>query len=228
VQPRILIVEDESAIAESVAHVLRKEGFEARTAADGPTGLRLAEEFKPELIILDLMLPGIGGLEVCRLLRRKSNVPIIMLTAKAAEVDRVVGLEMGADDYVTKPFGMRELVARVRANLRRQEMLAQSPPQPGFADEHLTVDLERPLVTAGGSEVALSRRELSLLRVLLAHRGRARTRQQLLDEAWGENEFIDPRTVDVHVRWLRQKLEPDPERPRYIETVRGIGYRFGR
>lgn len=224
---RILIIEDEPAIADSVSYTLTSEGYEARTAADGESGLGLAQEFNPDLVILDLVLPGIGGLEVCRLLRRRSAVPIIMLTAKAEEVDRVVGLEMGADDYITKPFSMRELVARVRANLRRQEMLTQAPP-PRFSDEHLTIDLERPLVTVSGNPVTLSRRELGLLRVLLAHRGRARTRQQLLEEAWGEDEFIDPRTVDVHVRWLRQKLEPDAQHPQYIETVRGIGYRFGK
>jgi DNA-binding response OmpR family regulator len=225
---RILIVEDERSIADSLAHSLTREGFETRVASDGETGLRLADEFKPSLVILDLMLPGIGGLDVCRMLRRKSTVPIIMLTAKAEEVDRIVGLEVGADDYVTKPFSMRELVARARAALRRQSMLAHPSEQPGFDDGHLAVDLTRPSVEVQGKPVALSPRELSLLRALLAHRGRARTRHQLLEEAWGSDEYIDPRTVDVHIRWLRQKLEPDPERPRYIETVRGIGYRFSR
>ncbi len=224
---RILLVEDERAIAEAVAHTLNREGFEARVARDGEAGLRLAEEFKPDLVILDLMLPGLGGLDVCRLLRHRSTVPIIMLTAKAEEVDRVVGLEMGADDYVPKPFSMKELVARVRAALRRQTMLAQPSAAEGFDDDHLTIDLSRPLVAVRGTTVALSPRELSLLRALLAHRGRVRTRQQLLEEAWGSDEYIDARTVDVHIRWLRQKLEPDPERPRYLETVRGIGYRFG-
>ncbi len=225
---RILLIEDEAAIAEAVAYTLRREGFETRTAGDGLSGLRLAEEFSPDLVILDLLLPGLPGLDVCRQLRQRSTVPIIMLTAKAEEVDRVVGLEMGADDYLTKPFGMRELVARVRAALRRQEFLAQAASRPSFQDEHLTIDLARPQVLAGGAEVALAPRELSLLRVLLSHRGRVRTRQQLLEEAWGAEEFIDPRTVDVHVRWLRKKLEPDPEQPRYLETVRGLGYRFAR
>ena len=179
-------------------------------------------------MILDLMLPGRSGLDVCRILRQRSAVPIIMLTAKAEEIDRVVGLEMGADDYVTKPFGMRELVARVRAALRRQELFSRPGTPPTFADEHLSVDLEQPRVMKEGQEVSLAPRELRLLRVLLVHRGRVRTRQQLLEEAWGSDEYIDPRTVDVHVRWLRKKLEPDPERPRYIETVRGLGYRFAR
>ena len=135
---------------------------------------------------------------------------------------------MGADDYVTKPFSMRELVARVRAALRRQEFIAASAQEPGFHDDRLSIDLDRPWVAVDGQEVVLAPRELALLRVLLAHRGRVRTRQQLLDEAWGSDEYIDPRTVDVHVRWLRKKLEPDPEQPRYIETVRGLGYRFAR
>jgi DNA-binding response OmpR family regulator len=225
---RVLIVEDETSIAESIAHALRREGFDARVAADGEAGLRLADAFEPDLVILDLMLPGIGGLDVCRILRRKSTVPIIMLTARAEEVDRVVGLEMGADDYVTKPFSMRELAARVRAALRRQEMLAQPGEQPRFEDDRLLIDLARPSVEVNGEPVGLTPREYGLLRALLAHRGRARTRQQLLDEAWGSDQFIDPRTVDVHIRWLRQKLELDPEHPKYIETVRGIGYRFSK
>jgi DNA-binding response OmpR family regulator len=225
---RILIVEDENAIAESVAYSLCREGFEVRVAASGETGLGLASEFDPELVILDLMLPGVGGLDVCRLLRQCSSVPIIMLTAKAEEVDRIVGLEVGADDYVAKPFSMRELIARVRAALRRQSMLGRPPEHPAYSDAHLAVDLDAPSVTVGGSPVALTPREMGLLRVLLLHRGRARTRQQLLDEAWGGDKYIDARTVDVHIRWLRKKLEPDPEHPQYIETVRGIGYRFAK
>jgi len=225
---RILIIEDEKAIADAVAHTLAREGFEPKVAGDGTAGLHLADSFKPDLVILDLMLPGIDGLEVCRLLRRRSTVPIIMLTAKAAEVDRVVGLEVGADDYVTKPFSMRELVARVRAALRRQEMLAQASRAPSFDDGTLAIDLERPSVEVAGKAVTLSPRELNLLRVLLSHRGRARTREQLLNEAWGDDKYVDPRTVDVHVRWLRKKIERDPERPEYIETIRGIGYRFSK
>lgn len=223
---RILVIEDEPAIADSIAHVLTREGFEVRTADDGEAGLHLAEQFAPEVVILDLMLPKLSGLDVCRALRRRSAVSIIMLTAKTEEVDRVVGLEMGADDYVTKPFSMRELVARVRAALRRQEMQVSAVSRPNFSDEHLTIDLDRPQVLVRGQEVTLTPRELRLLKTLLAHRGRVRTREQLLEEAWGSDEYIDPRTVDVHIRWLRKKLEPDPERPRYLETVRGIGYRF--
>ena len=226
---RILVVEDEAAIADAVAYALRQEGFETRVAADGETALGLAEEFAPHLVILDLMLPGMGGLDVCRVLRQRHTFPIIMLTARAQEVDRVVGLEIGADDYVTKPFSMRELVARVRAALRREQMLAAAAAEsPRFDDGHLAVDFARPSVSVGGREVSLSRRELALLRALIVHRGRARTREQLLEEAWGSDEYIDPRTVDVHIRWLRKKLEPDPRHPCYLETVRGIGYRFGR
>jgi DNA-binding response OmpR family regulator len=223
---RILIVEDEAAIADSVAYSLKREGFETRIAADGEAALRLTAEFKPDLILLDLMLPSLSGLEVCRILRARSTVPIIMLTAKAAESDRVVGLEMGADDYITKPFSMKELAARIRANLRRQEMMLAPSDLPGFDDGRLLVDLSRPKITVEGEPVGLAPREFALLKVLLTHRGRARTRQQLLEEAWGSDAYIDIRTIDVHVRWLRQKLEADAERPRYIETVRGIGYRF--
>jgi DNA-binding response OmpR family regulator len=223
---RILIIEDEKNIADAVAHSLRREGFETATALDGETGLRQVAEFKPDLVILDLMLPGIGGLDLCRIVRQRSTIPIIMLTAKASEVDVVVGLETGADDYVTKPFGMRPLIARVRAALRRREMANQPQEGAGFADAHLTIDITKPSVQAAGAPVTLSPKELSLLKVLLAHRGRVRTRNQLLEEAWGSDEYIDLRTVDVHIRWLRQKLEPDPEHPRYIETVRGLGYRF--
>jgi DNA-binding response OmpR family regulator len=225
---RILIVEDERSIADSIAYSLGREGFEVRTTADGETALGLAEEFGPELVILDLMLPGVGGLDVCRILRQRSSVPIIMLTAKAEEVDRIVGLEVGADDYVAKPFSMRELIARVRAALRRQSMLGLPKERPAFSDARLRVDLDAPSVVVDGNPVPLTPRELGLLRVLLLHRGRARTRQQLLDEAWGSDEYIDARTVDVHIRWLRKKLEPDPEHPQYIETVRGIGYRFAK
>jgi DNA-binding response OmpR family regulator len=225
---RILIIEDESAIAQSVAYSLTREGFDVRTAEDGEHGLGLAAEYSPDLILLDLMLPGLGGLDVCRLLRERSTVPILMLTAKAEEVDRIVGLEMGADDYITKPFSMRELIARVRAALRRQEMFTAVPEELTFHDEHLQVDLAAPSVAVAGQTVLLTPRELALLRALLKHRGRVRTRQQLLEEAWGESEFIDARTVDVHIRWLRKKLEQDPDHPVYLETIRGLGYRFSR
>ena len=225
---KILIIEDERAIADSVAINFRRDGFEAQVALDGESGLRLNGEFKPDLILLDIMLPGLSGLDICRIIRKKSTIPIIMLTAKAEEVDMVVGLEIGADDYVTKPFGMKALIARVRAALRRQEMAVRPSEQPHFEDGYLTIDIEKPAVEVAGKPVALSPRELALLKVLLSHRGRARTREQLLSEAWGSDEYIDHRTVDVHIRWLRQKIEPNPEKPKYFETVRGIGYRFGK
>jgi len=224
----VLVVEDEQAIAESVAYALTAEGFEARIAASGEDALGLYETLQPDLVLLDLMLPGMDGIDVCRALRRRSAVPVIMLTARASEVDRVIGLEVGADDYVTKPFGTRELIARVRAALRRQSMLQQPAVEYQFRDDRLSVDLARPSVQVDGREVQLSPREFSLLKALLLHRGRVRTREQLLEEAWGSDEFLTQRTVDVHVRWLRQKLEPDPKHPQYIETVRGIGYRFGK
>jgi len=223
---RILIVEDEKAIAESLAYSMRKEGFEVQAVADGETALRTAEEFKPDLVILDILLPAISGLDVCRVLRARSTVPIVMLTAKAEEVDRVVGLEMGADDYITKPFSIRELIARVRAALRRAEMTPDKAPVPHFDDGRLKVDFSEPSVTLEGKPVVLAPRELQLLRALVAHRGRVRTRQQLLEEAWGGDDYIDPRTVDVHIRWLRKKLEPGDTGTRYIETIRGLGYRF--
>jgi DNA-binding response OmpR family regulator len=222
----ILMIEDDRSLAEAVAYTLKQNGFDPLIAADGDIGLALAEEVAPDVVILDLMLPGLGGLEVCRLLRRRSTVPIIMLTAKATEEDRIAGLEAGADDYVTKPFSMREVIARVRAALRRQQMAGQANESLVFEDEHLQVDLTKPAVIARGATMSLAPRELSLLRVLLLHRGKVRSRQQLLDEAWGSDKYIDERTVDVHIRWLRQKIEPEPMHPRYIETVRGIGYRF--
>jgi DNA-binding response OmpR family regulator len=222
----VLIIEDEPTIAYSVAHALRAEGFETATAADGEEGVRLYQTLHPDLVILDLMLPGMDGLDVCRALRRRSAVPIIMLTARAAEGDRLVGLEAGADDYVTKPFGMRELIARVRAALRRQRMLQQPIEQ--FSDERLSLDFERPSVRVQGHEIQLSLQQLRLLRALVSHRGRVRTREQLLEEAWGGDEFVTPRTVDVHIHWLRRKIENDPEHPQYIETIRGMGYRFGK
>jgi DNA-binding response OmpR family regulator len=225
---KILIIEDERAIAEAIAHTLRREGFETHVASNGEAGIKQTAEVKPDLIILDLMLPGINGLDVCRVLRRSGTIPILMLTARAEEMDMVVGLEVGADEYVTKPFGMRALVARVRALLRRQEMALLPSQQSGYSDDYLVIDLSRPAVQTAGKDVALTPQELALLRVLLTHRGRARSREQLLEEAWGGDEYIDQRTVDVHIRWLRQKLEPDAEHPRYIETVRGIGYRFSK
>jgi two-component system response regulator RegX3 len=222
---RILIVEDEEAIAESVAYNLRREGFEAEMALDGPAALRQALNRPPDLILLDLMLPGIDGLEVCRTLRKRVKAPIIMLTAKAEEMDKVVGLEVGADDYVTKPFSMKELMARVRAVLRRTGQLAWDDAAVLRAGP-LEMDTERYRVTLRGDPLQLALKEFKLLEMLLRHRGRVLSRDQLLETVWGDSEYRDTHTVDVHIRWLRTKIEDDPSHPRCILTVRGVGYKF--
>jgi len=225
-KPRILIVEDEEAIAESVAYNLRQQGFETTLALDGHTALRSALEEPPDLIILDLMLPGIDGLEICRTLRKRhQKMPIIMLTAKAEEIDRVVGLEMGADDYVVKPFSMKELIARVRAVLRRVgEWAGESAPV--LRAGPLEVDTDRHHVTLNGAALELAPKEFGLLEMLLRHRGRVFSREALLEAVWGDSEYRDPHTVDVHIRWLRTKIEEDPSRPQWLLTVRGVGYKF--
>jgi DNA-binding response OmpR family regulator len=223
-QGKILIVEDERAIARSVAFALRQDGFEVLTAADGREGLAIARREHPDLVLLDLMIPEIDGLEVCRILRRESEVPIIMLTARAEEVDRVVGLEMGADDYVVKPFSVRELVARVRAVLRRRT--AQSDPPKRVSVSGLVIDLDRHTVTVGDRQIALTPKEFELLRVMASNCGRVMPRQLLLDRVWGDSDYMDPKTLDVHIRWLREKIEPEPSQPRLIVTVRGVGYKL--
>jgi two-component system response regulator RegX3 len=222
---RILIIEDETAIAEGIAYNLRREGYEVVRAADGESGLAEARRQRPDLVLLDLMLPGLGGVEVCQALRRESRVPVIMLTARDTETDKVVGLTVGADDYVTKPFSMAELLARVKAVLRR----AAAPPEPPERLEasEVVLDTARHEVSVRGQPVDLSPREFELLRALMANRGRVLTREVLLDRVWGEDRYVDERTVDVHIRWLRRKVEIDPAEPRLIQTVRGTGYRFG-
>lgn len=198
------------------------------TASDGRAGLEAILGSRPDLVILDLMLPGLDGIEVCRRVRAAGlTTPIIILTAREAEADRVLGLEMGADDYVTKPFSLRELLARVHSVLRRSEMAAATA-APISVDDHLSVDLEGREVTVAGKRVELSAKEFDLLRVLLRHRGQVLSREQLLDLVWGRDFFGDPRTVDVHIRWLREKIEPDPANPNFILTVRGSGYKFRR
>ncbi|HEY3284462.1 MAG TPA: response regulator transcription factor [Armatimonadota bacterium] len=222
---RILIVEDEEAIAEGVAYNLRREGFDVRVAVDGPSGLSMIESGWPTLVLLDLMLPGMGGMEVCRRARQRSNVPILMLTAKNTETDKVVGLSVGADDFVTKPFSIAELVARIHAILRRAQSAEVAPEVLSHGD--LLMDLGRHVVTLKDKQIQLSPKEFDLLRALMENRGRVLTRQLLLDRVWGEDTYIDSKTVDVHVRWLRQKVEEDPSHPRFIQTVRSVGYRFG-
>ena len=220
-------MEDEAAIAETVAFNLQRDGYQTDIAGDGRTGLRLAHEIKPDLIILDLMLPELDGIEVCRQLRAAGmSIPIIMLTARDGEADRVLGLELGADDYISKPFSLRELLARVRSVLRRSELAASTGQT--LVLGHLEIDPAGHEVKNKGTKVDLTAKEFELLRVLVQHRGQVLTREQLLDLVWGEDFYGDPRTVDVHIRWLREKLELEPATPSLILTVRGSGYKFRR
>ena len=226
---KVLVIEDEENLLEALKHNLERDGYTALTASDGERGLSLAREHQPDLVILDIMLPQLDGLEVCRILRRESNMPIIMMTAKGEVVDRVVGLELGADDYITKPFSMRELMARLQAVLRRTR--GQGQRGPSQANEVLTsgdlvVDLASHQVTLAGNELEMKPREFDLLALLVANRGRAFTRDQILERLWGQDYIGDTRTVDVHIRWIRQKLETEPGSPNRIVTIRGVGYRF--
>jgi phosphate regulon transcriptional regulator PhoB len=223
----ILIVEDEADIAELVKYHLEREGLTARTVADGKHALELIVRDPPELIILDLMLPGMDGLELCRRLRAQAAtraIPIIMLTARAEEVDRIVGLEVGADDYVPKPFSPRELVARVKAVLRRTAPPV-GPNEAPVSVGGLRLDPGRHEVTKANQPIELSAMEFRLLEFFLRHRGRVFTRTQLLDQVWGQDRFVEPRTVDVHIRRLREKVEDTPRQPTLILTVRGMGYK---
>jgi two-component system OmpR family response regulator len=226
---RVLVVDDEATLVDTIRYNLRREGYEVQVAGEGHEAIRLARASSPDLVVLDLMLPGLDGLEVCRQLRRESIVPILMLTAKDDEVDKIVGLEVGADDYMTKPFSMRELVARIRAMLRRSRMAQQA----GEADGDQVVrsgDLEadplRRRVVLGETSLQLKPKEFDLLVYLMQRSGRVVTRDQLLEKVWGYTFVGDTRTVDVHIRWLREKIEEDPGAPRRLETVRGVGYRF--
>ena len=229
---RVLVVEDEENLLAALKYNLEREGYAVTTAADGPSGLDSARSVNHDLVILDIMLPGLDGLELCRAIRRESSVPIIMLTAKAEEVDRIVGLELGADDYVTKPFSMRELMARAKAMLRRSRM-GQDSPDGAAAPEtiragDLVVDLTAHTAALGDRILELKPREFELLALLMSNRGRAFTRDQLLQRLWGRDYVGDSRTVDVHVRWLREKIESEPGKPKRIITIRGVGYRFER
>jgi DNA-binding response OmpR family regulator len=221
---KILVVDDEPTLVATVKYNLEREGYQVATAADGESGVAVARAERPDLIILDLMLPGLDGFEVCRILRREMTAPILMLTAKTEEVDKVVGLELGADDYVTKPFSMRELLARVRALLRRAE--APPPEAKVLTAGDLQVDLRRRQATWRGQALVLKPKEFDLLVFFLQNCGRAFTREQLLDQVWGYDFAGDTRTVDVHVSWLRQKIEDNPAKPTRLLTVRGVGYRF--
>lgn len=222
---RILVVEDEPMVADVVGRYLRRDGFDVLTVGDGETALSAARDYAPDLVILDLMLPKIDGLEVCRTIRAQSSVPIIVVTAKGEETDRIVGLELGADDYVSKPFSPRELVARVRAVLRR----TRQPAARSGIDVRigpLVIDPAGRGVTIDGEAVALTAKEFDLLWFLVRHGGQVFTRTQLLDQVWDYTYFGDESTITVHMHRLRAKIEPDPERPRYLKTVWGVGYKF--
>ncbi len=229
---RVLLVEDDANLLDVLRYNLTREGYGVFAARDGQEALDVAREVKPDLVVLDIMLPKLDGLEVCRILRKETTVPILMLTAKADEIDRVVGLEVGADDYVTKPFSLRELLARVRAMLRRSEF-GREAAEPAAGGEHgcivvgdLSIDLDRHVALRDGQPVSLSPKEFELLGFLARNRRRAFSREQLLERVWGYDYAGDSRTVDVHVRWLRQKIEADPAHPVRLLTVRGLGYKL--
>jgi DNA-binding response OmpR family regulator len=221
--PTILLVEDDATLRHTLALNLRAEGYGVLEAEDGETGLAAARGETPDLVLLDVMLPGLDGLTVCRLLRRESAVPIILLTARGAEADKIIGLETGADDYIVKPFSLGEFLARVRAALRRG---ATAAPADVLTAGDLRLDVAARRVARGGRTIALAPREFDLLALLMRHRGAVMSRDLLLARVWGDDFVGDARTVDVHIRWLRQKLEQDPSQPVLIQTVRGVGYRF--
>lgn len=249
--PTVLIVDDEPTLTDAVSYTLRKEGFNVAVAATGIDAIRMARREKPDAIVLDVMLPGIDGLQVCRTLRAESTVPILLLSAKGEEIDRVIGLEMGADDYLGKPFAMRELLARIRAMLRRVDMMTSVPAgvaagatlpvapasleasprvpehiEDSVASGEIVVDRARRTVTIAGAPLALRPKEFDLLYFMVKHPGVVHSRKVLLQHVWGYDYPIDTRTVDVHMRWLRQKIERDPMKPSRLETVRGFGYRL--
>lgn len=221
---RILVVEDEDSFSDALAFLLTKEGFEVEVADNGPKAIEIFDRAGADLILLDLMLPGLSGTEVCRQIRTRSAVPIIMLTAKESEVDKVVGLELGADDYVTKPYSSRELIARIRAVLRRN---ADTPEVSGTLTEGpVRMDVERHVVLVNNLPVALPLKEFELLEFLMRNSGRVLTRNQLIDRVWGSDYVGDTKTLDVHIKRLRSKIEKDPANPEFILTVRGLGYKF--
>ena len=226
---KILIVDDEKDIVDLVAYNLEKEGYETLKALDGEKALQLVRTKTPDLVVLDLMLPGIQGLEVCKRIRKvpeTAAIPIIMLTAKGEEIDKVLGLEIGADDYITKPFSVKELLARVKAVLRRSEARGAADQEEVFEFRGLRIDFKSYEVTVDGRTISLSPTEFRLLRFLSRNPGRVYSREQILDRVWGDDAFVEPRTVDVHVRRLRSQIEKDLSSPNYIVTVRGAGYKF--
>ena len=222
---RVLVVEDEQSLREPLVYLLEKEGYEVLDAADGNAAIELFKSTNPDIVLLDLMMPGMSGNEVCRVIRQTSNVPVIMLTAKDSEIDKVVGLEIGADDYVTKPYSTRELLARMKAVLRRNS-------EPTAVTDGLleggpvSMDVDRHLVFVNGQKVAMPLKEFELLELLLENRNRVLTRAQIIDRVWGSNYFGDTKTLDVHVKRIRSKIEDDPARPVHLVTVRGLGYKI--
>ncbi len=232
---KILIVEDELSLQETLVYNLEKQGYQVEAVGNGNRALEVARRLRPDLLVLDIMLPGLDGIEVCRILRREMNIPIIMLTARDDEIDRVVGLEVGADDYLTKPFSMRELLARVKAQLRRTQIIrdeldklrtSDAAPHDILTCGNLQINITRREVSLNGQPLTLKPQEYDLLLFFAQHRGQMLSREFILERVWGWDYIGDSRTVDVHVRWLRQKIEPDPSHPIRIVTVRGGGYRF--
>ena len=228
---KILIVEDELTLQETLAYNLKKQGYQVDTANDGQAAIDKAKQYKPDLILLDIMLPGIDGFEVCRILRKDMIVPILMLTARDDEIDRVVGLEVGADDYLTKPFSMRELIARIKALLRRAKIMQEInttdiEKKKIYTFDNLAIDENRREVTLNNEPLNLKPKEYELLLFLGQHKGQVLSRETILEKVWGWDYFGDSRTVDVHIRWLREKIEADPAKPTRIITSRSAGYRF--
>ena len=227
---KILVVEDEENILEAIKYSLTSEGFDVYGAEDGEKGLEMARELAPDLVVLDVMLPKIDGFEVCRMLRKDMDLPVFMLSAKAEEIDRVVGLEIGADDYITKPFSMRELVVRVRNSLSRRSLTASentsSVSKEIIKSADLEIDLTSHVIRLNGENLEMKPREFDLLVMLASSKGRAFSRDQILERLWDHEYIGDIRTVDVHVRWIREKIEVDPGKPSRIVTIRGVGYRF--
>ena len=223
---RVLLVEDEESFSDPLSYLLKAEGFEVAVAASGPEALAEYDRNGADLVLLDLMLPGLSGTEVCRQLRQRGSVPVIMLTARDSEIDKVVGLELGADDYVTKPYSTRELLARMRAVLRRRGAEPEEATPGALEAGPVRMDVERHTVTVEGQVVPLPLKEFELLEMLLRNPGRVLTRGQLIDRVWGADYVGDTKTLDVHVKRLRAKIEPDPGSPRYLVTVRGLGYKF--
>jgi len=223
---RVLIVEDEPDLADPLAYLLRREGYDVEVAEDGPAAIAAFQERGADIVLLDLMLPGMPGTEVCRQIRAGSSVPIIMVTAKDSEVDIVVGLELGADDYVTKPYSSRELLARMRAVLRRYAQVEDDLEERVLRGGRVVLDIDRHTVEVDGEEISMPLKEFELLEVLMRNAGRVLTRGQLIDRVWGSDYFGDTKTLDVHVKRIRSRIEADPGSPRMLMTVRGLGYRF--